>query len=110
MRKTHESATGDGTFAVSRGAVAATTTPHERTRITQDRTTPQLAAPDLAVHQGWAQGLISETDALIAAYAACRAFANQAHPGAVSDETIRTLITTVYIRRSRSGREDSYVA
>lgn len=61
---------------------------------------------DNAIRMGWAQHLISVTDALIDAYAACLKYSER-HGAAVRNEDVRTLLTTAFIAQcSRKGSPD----
>jgi hypothetical protein len=83
------------------------------TSVNQKRYAPQLpaqtalvrtaATPKPAVHQGWSQFLISQTDALTDAYAAALSYARQHHGETVKPEDVRTFIVTAFINQTKNG-------
>lgn len=64
---------------------------------------PTAIASASAVHQGWAQFLISQANALTDAYAACLSHARQQHGEAVKAEDVRTFVVTAFINQSKNG-------
>jgi hypothetical protein len=58
--------------------------------------------PVAAAAPAWAGVLVSKTDALIDAYAACLEHANQ-HGNRVKPDDVRALLTTVYIAMTKNG-------
>jgi hypothetical protein len=58
---------------------------------------------DVTAHQGWAQFLLSETNALVDVYAAARRRASEAHGASVTAEDVRCLMMTAFIQRRNGG-------
>jgi hypothetical protein len=61
---------------------------------------PDSRAP--AAHSPFSDRLVTNTDALIDAYAACLEHANQ-HGNRVKSDDVRALLTTVYIAMTKNG-------
>jgi hypothetical protein len=57
------------------------------------------------IHTEWAQYLIEQANTLVDCYAACLAYASQAHGNSVKPEDVRALMTTAFIQNGgkRSG-------
>lgn len=55
------------------------------------------------IHLGWAQFLLSQTNALIDVYAAASGYASQRYGNQVKAEDVRALLTTAFINVSRNG-------
>ncbi len=59
--------------------------------------------PERDIHQGWAQVLLSQTNALIDVYAAALNYAGAKHGNTVKPEDVKTLLTTAFINLSKGG-------
>ena len=59
--------------------------------------------PEHNIHQGWAQVLLGQTNALIDVYAAALNYAGTKHGNAVKPEDVKTLLTTAFINLSKGG-------
>jgi hypothetical protein len=59
--------------------------------------------PENGVRPGWAQVLLSQTNALIDVYAAALNYAGTKHGNAVKPEDVKTLLTTAFINLAKQG-------
>jgi hypothetical protein len=58
---------------------------------------------ELNIHQGWAQFLLAQTNALVDVYAAALNYASQKHGNQVKADDVRSLLTTAYISQCKNG-------
>jgi hypothetical protein len=58
---------------------------------------------ELNIHQGWAQFLLAQTNALVDVYAAALNYASQKHGNQVKADDVRSLLTTAYISQCKGG-------
>jgi len=103
---------GNGTFVVPGAGVSAPAP--EPTAVSNGHFNTGLGShhskhPDLSVHQGWAQFLISETSALVDVYAAVLSYASGKYGNQVKPEDVRSLCVTAFIQ-GRSGKQSRDVA
>jgi hypothetical protein len=59
--------------------------------------------PEHNIHQGWAQLLLGQTNALIDVYAAALNYTGTKHGNTVKPEDVKTLLTTAFINLSKGG-------
>ena len=89
------------------GGTAPRTTNGVGHRTSDDhRVSPQANTakpPEPSITQGWAQFLLSSTNALVDAYAAALAYASAKHGNSVKPEDVRALLTTAYIAQTKNG-------
>jgi len=64
---------------------------------------PAPAAAPTPEVPAWAAGLVSQTNALVDAYAACLSYANR-HGNQVKPEDVRSMLVTAYINQSKGAR------
>jgi hypothetical protein len=101
----------DGTFAVPVSgasvpapAPAKGSTPFEANLQRALAPNQRTAAEEPSyIHLGWAQFLLSQTNALIDVYAAASAYASTSHGNAVKNEDVRALMTTAFVNISKQG-------
>jgi hypothetical protein len=55
------------------------------------------------IHQGWAEVLLGQINALVDVYAAALSYAGTKHGSAVKPEDVKTLLTTAFINLSKGG-------
>jgi hypothetical protein len=60
-------------------------------------------SPEHNSHQGWAQVLLGQTNALIDVYAEALSYAGTKHGSAIKPEDVKTLLTTAFINLSKGG-------
>lgn len=58
------------------------------------------------IHLGWAQFLLSQTNALTDVYAAALAYASSKHGNQVKAETVQSLLVTAFINQCKRGGPD----
>jgi hypothetical protein len=101
---------GDGTFVVpgngkaaaSVSAPAAISAPSQE-RVPDFTHTSESTKPAPPITNGWAQFLLSQTNALVDVYAAALNYASLKHGNQVKPDDIRCLVTTAYIAQTRNG-------
>jgi len=61
------------------------------------------APADPNIHQGWAQFLLAQTNALVDVYAAALAYSSGKYGNTVKPDDVRSLLTTAYISQCKGG-------
>ncbi len=62
-----------------------------------------LQPPEHNIHQGWAQFLLTQTNALIDVYATALSYASAAYGNQIKPEDVRSLMTTAFINNAKNG-------
>jgi hypothetical protein len=96
-----------GASALTPAPAAIATESHHQVNGHNHHTGNGTAAPHKPVEptamQGWAQFLLSSTNALIDVFAAASAYSSAKHGNLVKPEDIRALMTTAYIAQTKNG-------
>jgi len=93
---------GNGKAAASVAAPAAISAPSQE-RVPHFTHTSESTKPAPPITNGWAQFLLSQTNALVDVYAAALNYASLKHGNQVKPDDIRCLVTTAYIAQTRNG-------